>query len=53
MDEMPAKHELTILPLGSYDLLIGMEWMAWHRTKVDFFSKTIEFPNYSGEIIML
>jgi hypothetical protein len=26
---------LNILPLGSYDLLIGMDWLAAHKTKLD------------------
>jgi hypothetical protein len=31
----PAQVNLKILPLGSYDLLIGMDWLASQKTKLD------------------
>ena len=27
--------ELTVLPLGSYNMLLGMDWLYLHRTKMD------------------
>jgi hypothetical protein len=32
----PTQENLNILYLGSYDLLIGMDWLASHKTKLDF-----------------
>jgi predicted aspartyl protease len=40
MDEMETKVDLNILPLGSYDLLIGMDWMEKHSTFVNCRDKT-------------
>jgi hypothetical protein len=43
--EMNALHtqiSMNILPLGSYDMLIGMDWLATHKVKLDFFNKTME-----------
>ena len=28
--------DLNVLPLGSYDVLIGMDWLEAHRVKLDF-----------------
>ena len=33
---------LNVLPLGSYDVLIGMDWLEQHKSKVDCFNKVIE-----------
>ena len=27
--------DLNVLPLGSYDVLIGMDWLEAHRVKLD------------------
>jgi hypothetical protein len=34
MDGMETRVDLNILPLGSYDLLIGMDWIEKHATVV-------------------
>ena len=28
--------DLNVLPLGSYDVLIGMDWLEYHRVKIDW-----------------
>lgn len=28
--------DLNLFPLGAYDVLIGMDWLAKHMTKFDF-----------------
>lgn len=33
---------LYMAPLGSYDVIIGMNWLREHRAKVDCFAKTVE-----------
>lgn len=40
---------LNILPLGSYSMLLGMEWLYLHRTKVDCYDKAIECLDDKGE----
>ena len=34
--------DLNILPLSSYDVLIGMDWLEEHRAKLDCYNKTFE-----------
>ena len=34
--------DLNVLPLGSYDALIGMDWLEAHRVKLDYYNKTFE-----------
>ena len=34
--------DLNVLPLGSYDLLIGMDWLEAHRVKLDCYNKDFE-----------
>ena len=33
--------KLNILPLGSYDILIGMDWLETHRAIIDFYIKVL------------
>ena len=43
MDGLVTHADLNVLPLGSYDVLIGMDWMEAHRAKLDCSNKTFEF----------
>lgn len=43
--ELPSfstKVNLYVVPLGSYDIILGMYWLWKHRDKVDFHAKTVE-----------
>ena len=40
MDGFKMQADLNILPLGSYDLLIGMDWLEKHRVILNFYDKT-------------
>jgi hypothetical protein len=53
MDGLPTQATLNILPLGSYDLLIGMDWLAAYKTKLDYYHKTLECVNEEGRNITL
>jgi hypothetical protein len=53
MNGFPTQENLNILPLGSYDLLIGMDWLASHKTKLDCYSKTLECENEEGRRVTL
>jgi hypothetical protein len=48
MGGLPTRGTLNILPLGSYDLLIGMDWLASYKTKLDYYHKTSECVNEEG-----
>ena len=39
MKGLSTKDELNILPLGSYDCLIGMDWLDQHHALLDFRNK--------------
>ena len=40
--------DMNVLPLGSYDVLIGMDWLEAHRVKIDCYNKTFECMNEEG-----
>jgi hypothetical protein len=48
MDGFPAQETLNILPLGSYDLLIGMDCLVSYKTKLDCYHKNLECVNQEG-----
>jgi hypothetical protein len=45
MDGLPTQATLNILPLGSYDLLVSMDWLATYKTKLEYYHKTLECEN--------
>jgi hypothetical protein len=45
----PTQATLNILPLGSYDMLIDMDWLASHKAKLDCYNKTLECEDDKGE----
>lgn len=45
--------KLNILPLGSYNFFIGIDWLAAHREKVDYYDKMLEYLSDEGDIIMM
>jgi hypothetical protein len=53
MNGSPTQETLNILPLGSYYLLIGMNWLVAHKNKLDCYCKTLECVNELGRKITL
>jgi hypothetical protein len=53
MSGFPTQVILNILPLGYYDMLIGMDWLDSHKTKLDGYSKTLECENEEGSRVTL
>lgn len=49
LNGMPRSTHLNVLPLGSYSMLLGMDWLFIHKTKVDYYDKVIEFLDDDGE----
>jgi len=39
---MSTSTHLNALSLGSYSMLLGMDWLYIHKTKVDCYDKAIE-----------
>eukprot|EP00253_Pinus_taeda_P012645 PITA_12645 len=44
----PVMANLNVLPLGSYDILIGMDWLEKHWSLVDCKTKIIYFRDHLG-----
>ena len=40
MNDLITQVDFNILPLGSYDLLIGMDWVEKHKVMLNNFGKT-------------
>ena len=41
MNGLNTKVDINIIPLGSYDCLIGMDWLEKHHVVLDYYNKTI------------
>jgi hypothetical protein len=39
---------LNILPLGSYDVFLGMDWLASHKEKLNCYNKILECEYEEG-----
>jgi hypothetical protein len=53
LGRFPTQATLNLLPLGSYDLLIGMDWLAAHKARLDYYHKTLECVSKEGKRITL
>jgi hypothetical protein len=53
LGEFLTQATLNILPLGSYDLLIGMDWLATHKARLDCYHKTLDCVSKEGKRINL
>ena len=45
--------KLNVLPLGSYDVLIGMDWLEKQRVVLNCFEKTFTCLDGKGETIIV
>jgi hypothetical protein len=45
--------DLNVLPLGSYDVLLGMDWLATHKEKLNCYEKTLECEDEEGSTRIL
>jgi hypothetical protein len=48
MNGLNTREDLNILPLGSYDYLIGMDWLDQHHAILDCHNKAFNFLD--GEV---
>ena len=51
MDQFETFVKLNVLPLGSYDILIGMDWLEQHRLILNCYDKTFTCINNDGKPI--
>ena len=51
MDQFETYVKINILPLGSYDMLIGMDWLEQHRVLLNYFNKNFTCVNNDKETI--
>jgi hypothetical protein len=48
MNGISTKADLNILPFGSYDCLIGMDWLDQHHVVLDYHNKVFTCLNEKG-----
>ena len=53
MNGFQTQVELNVLPLGSYDVLIGMDWLEKHRVVLNYFEKTFTCLNEEGKTTLV
>ena len=51
MNQFETSVKLNVLPLGSYDMLIGMDWLEKHRLVMNCFNNTFTCVNNEGETV--
>ena len=51
MSQFKTQVKLNVLPLGSYAVLIGMDWLERHQVVLNCFEKTFTYLNDKGERI--
>ena len=50
---MDTSVELNILPLGSYDILIGMDWLESHKTIINCLNKSFDCIDEEGNCLTI
>ena len=53
MNGLKTFADLNIIPLGSYDVLIGMDWLDAHHAILDFHNKTYTCLDEEGNRVTL
>ncbi|GKA89915.1 putative reverse transcriptase domain-containing protein [Tanacetum coccineum] len=45
--------KIDLLPtrLGSFDVIIGMDWLSYHRAVIHYYEKIVRIPLLNGEIL--
>jgi hypothetical protein len=50
MNGLNTRVDLNILPLGSYDCLIGMDWLDQHHSILEYHNKAFTFLDEEGTL---
>jgi hypothetical protein len=48
MNGLRTREDLNIIHLGSYDCLIGIDWLDQHHSIIDYYNKEFTFLNEEG-----
>jgi hypothetical protein len=48
MNGLGEKVDVNIVPLGSYDCIIGMDWLEKYHVVLDYYDKTITCLDEEG-----
>jgi hypothetical protein len=48
LDGQNIRKNLNILPLGSYDMIIGMDWLEQHKEVLDCYTKILNYKDDFG-----
>jgi hypothetical protein len=48
LDGQTIRTDLNILPLGSYDMIIGMDWLERHKEILNCYTKILSYKDDSG-----
>ena len=51
MNQFETFVKLNLVPLGSYDMLIRMDWLEQHQVVLNCFDKTFIYLNNEGEMV--
>ena len=47
---LSTREDFNIIPLGSYDFLIGMDWLDKHHVVLDYYNKEFTFLDEEGNL---
>jgi hypothetical protein len=50
LDGQNTKLNLNILPLGSYDIIIGMDWLEKHKVILDCYEKSLTYRDENNTV---
>ena len=50
LDGLVTNANLNVLPLGSYDILIRMDWLELHKVNLDCYNKNFECMDEEGNL---
>jgi hypothetical protein len=50
MNGLCTREDLNIIPLGSYDYLIGMDWLDQHHVVLDYYNKEFTLLDEEGNL---
>jgi hypothetical protein len=50
MNGLHTREDLNIIPLGSYDFLIGMDWLDQHHAILDYYNKAFSCLDEEGNL---
>jgi predicted aspartyl protease len=50
LDGQKIRTNLNILPLGSYDMIIGMDWLEQHKAVLDCYTKILSYKDNFGSV---